>query len=174
MSTNYTLSATSFTIEAWVSNSNTASYWGDPAGCPAGTGWEAIVDLDNDGSPYRDFTTHDGSLELDDGAGLAGISGVMSGTAWTHVAARYTSGSPGPKEGFVNGTITGVTSTDTWTTTNVRVVVGAWASGASSFSDYWYGKIDEVRISNVARDACWIGTEYNNQSSARNLCHSRF
>jgi hypothetical protein len=32
-------------------------------------------------------------------------------------------------------------------------------------SEYWDGKIDEVRISSVARDACWIGTEYNNQSN---------
>ena len=32
-------------------------------------------------------------------------------------------------------------------------------------SPYWPGKVDEVRVSNVARAAGWIGTEYNNQAS---------
>ena len=31
--------------------------------------------------------------------------------------------------------------------------------------DYLDGKIDEVRISDTARDACWIETEYNNQDA---------
>jgi hypothetical protein len=32
-------------------------------------------------------------------------------------------------------------------------------------SRYYTGQIDEVRVSNIARDACWIETEYNNQGS---------
>jgi PKD repeat protein len=35
------------------------------------------------------------------------------------------------------------------------------------YADYngrwWYGVVDEVRISNIARDSTWIKTEYNNQ-----------
>jgi hypothetical protein len=33
------------------------------------------------------------------------------------------------------------------------------------WSAEWEGQIDEVRISNVARDLCWIQTEYNNQTN---------
>jgi len=29
----------------------------------------------------------------------------------------------------------------------------------------WNGGIDEVRVSSIARDACWLGTEYNNWSA---------
>ena len=32
-------------------------------------------------------------------------------------------------------------------------------------SNVWKGLIDEVRLSNTDRSACWIGTEYNNQSN---------
>ena len=32
-----------------------------------------------------------------------------------------------------------------------------------TMADRWNGIIDEVRISDTARDACWIETEYNNQ-----------
>lgn len=37
------------------------------------------------------------------------------------------------------------------------------SSGSNSYN--LVGKMDEVRISNIARDACWIETEYSNQSN---------
>ena len=33
------------------------------------------------------------------------------------------------------------------------------------FGDYWDGKLDDTRMSIVARSAGWIATEYNNQSA---------
>jgi hypothetical protein len=33
------------------------------------------------------------------------------------------------------------------------------------FGAYWFGLIDEVRVSNIAQSANWILTEYNNQNS---------
>ena len=41
-------------------------------------------------------------------------------------------------------------------------VMSGWTSGADG---YFTGQIDEVRVSNIARSAAWIQTEYNNQSS---------
>jgi uncharacterized protein (DUF2236 family) len=35
----------------------------------------------------------------------------------------------------------------------------------STFARYWHGMLDEVHISNVARSADWIATEYNSQNS---------
>ncbi len=43
------------------------------------------------------------------------------------------------------------------------------------YADYddrwWYGKIDEVRISNTDRSAKWIKTEYNNHNDPANFCN---
>jgi type II secretory pathway pseudopilin PulG len=45
----------------------------------------------------------------------------------------------------------------------------------SGFSaDYFTGRIDEVRVSSIARDACWIGTEYNNQSDPGDIGYDGF
>src|SRR5207302_7471913 len=38
-------------------------------------------------------------------------------------------------------------------------------NNGSSFRANFTGSMDEVRLSNVARSADWIATEYNNQSS---------
>jgi hypothetical protein len=37
--------------------------------------------------------------------------------------------------------------------------------GSHSTGEYWDGRIDEIRISDKARDACWIGTSYQNQNT---------
>lgn len=37
--------------------------------------------------------------------------------------------------------------------------------GSNASNEYFSGSIDEVRVSNIARSADWIATEYNNQSS---------
>jgi len=171
----YTVNLSNFTIEAWVQNNNTGSYWGDTSGRPSGgTGWEAIVDIDNNGTPFRDFsvdgeTADVGSLVVDDGSSYPAthdkVSGQMSGKAWTHVAVRYSNGTNGPLRGFVNGTMTANTPVENWTTTNARIVVGAYATAGTTFTDYWYGSIDEVRISSTNRSNAWIQTEYNNQRS---------
>ena len=39
-----------------------------------------------------------------------------------------------------------------------------WSNGNSGWL-YWNGTLDEVRASNTARTAGWIGTEYNNENS---------
>jgi hypothetical protein len=40
----------------------------------------------------------------------------------------------------------------------------AWGYGNSAWL-YWNGTLDELRVSDTARPAAWIETEYNNQSS---------
>ena len=42
-----------------------------------------------------------------------------------------------------------------------NLIIGSNSDGTRTFD----GSIDEARISNIVRNACWIGTEYNNQSS---------
>ena len=60
---------------------------------------------------------------------------------------------------FVDGVSRGTTATITTQATSITF-------GARNSRDTFFtGKIDEVRISNVARSAGWITTEYNNQNS---------
>ena len=62
---------------------------------------------------------------------------------------------------YVNGVLAGErTGNGSIRTNNVKVQIGRIQKGASRF----YGVIDEVRISNTARDEDWIRTEYNNLS----------
>ena len=42
---------------------------------------------------------------------------------------------------------------------------GSFWTGVSGAWGYWNGSLDEVRVSNTARSADWISTEYNNQSN---------
>src|SRR4029077_18388682 len=39
-------------------------------------------------------------------------------------------------------------------------------SGSGALGNSFIGTIDEVRVSNVARSADWIATEYNNQNTS--------
>ena len=62
-----------------------------------------------------------------------------------------------------NGTLTGTVPSSIQPST-IPLYIGAYSSSgtpAGFFSD----SLDEVRISNIARSADWIKTEYNNQSS---------
>ncbi len=45
---------------------------------------------------------------------------------------------------------------------NYRVI---GARHSTSYSRFWNGAVDEVRISNIVRSASWLSTEYNNQQS---------
>jgi hypothetical protein len=61
--------------------------------------------------------------------------------------------------------INGVEDASNNTPSTLSSTSAAFTLGAlSDFGDLYDGVLDEVRISNVARSADWILTEYNNQS----------
>ena len=163
-----TFITTSFTIEAWVSNNNTG-YWG--AG--HSNGWESIGDIysaSNPGNVFRELSVYPdvtaGALTISDAATpYPQIADGQSGTAWRHVAGTYTSGSPGPLAAYIDGAATGYGPTKSWGSITAKVAIGAWAQDATNFNDFWWGKIDEFRLSKVARSSGWIATGYNNQNS---------
>lgn len=63
---------------------------------------------------------------------------------------------------YIDGVQAGNTGTMSFgSDTNARVTVGGLTGGSESLK----GAIDEVRFSSTVRDACWIQTEYNNQSA---------
>jgi RHS repeat-associated protein len=91
---------------------------------------------------------------------LRSNTGVTAG-AWYHVAAVWTPGS-GMKL-YVNGVLDNSNSNTSTalrsSTKGLQLFIGNGTN--ASFN----GVLDEVEISNVARPASWIATEYNNQSS---------
>jgi RHS repeat-associated protein len=84
----------------------------------------------------------------------------LSMGAWTHLVGTYDGSN---LKIYLNGSLDSQTSaTGNIVSTNQNMVIGAdTAGGGENFN----GIMDEVRISDSARSADWIATEYNNQSS---------
>jgi RHS repeat-associated protein len=97
------------------------------------------------------------------GAGSAvGVQSVSSLTmgAWTHVVGTYDGSN---LKIYLNGNLENqVSETGNIASTSQNVVLGA---DTAARIEYLNGSIDEARISNIARSADWIATEYHNQSS---------
>jgi hypothetical protein len=97
------------------------------------------------------------------GTNYSFTSGTVSSSQWQHLAVTWTTG--GNMVGYVNGAQVNSISagaTALGTSTNLLIIGAApWNTGTFRVT----GLIDEVRISSTARSACWIQTEYNNQSS---------
>jgi hypothetical protein len=88
----------------------------------------------------------------------------LSTGQWYHVVGVHDAGAD-TLTLFVNGVQraqnTGATATPDTGSAPLRI----GDVNVSSYPNEFNGQIDEVRISSVARDACWIETAYNNQSS---------
>lgn len=167
-----TFTTKKFTLEAWVSNNNTG-YWGSGRDT---NGWECIVNIydpNDPGNIFREFAAFPynsinyGTITVCDNSNQNRLVSQQSGTAWRHIAVTYnnTSVNSGPRRGYLNGTITSYSSTKTWSSITGRTSIGAWALNLTYWTDYWWGAIDEVRISKTVRTDSWIETEYNNGNS---------
>ena len=163
-----TFTTTSFTLEAWVRNNNTL-FWG----LRSGNYRENIVDIydpNDQGNFYREFAAfrnggfNYGRITMCDKSTETVIMGSQSGTAWHHVVANHNSDSPGPR-GYLDGAITAYTPTASWSSITARAAIGAWAKNSAEWNDFWWGAIDEVRISKISRTSSWISTEYQNENS---------
>jgi hypothetical protein len=98
------------------------------------------------------FYTGDGTNELHASAPNDNTAG-----AWSHVVATYDGTAIKVYKDGIAGSPTA--RTGNLYTNNTNIQFGSWSG--YDFS----GSIDEVRISDVARSADWIKTEYNNESN---------
>jgi hypothetical protein len=85
---------------------------------------------------------------------------VSSLTGWHHVAGTYN----GKWNVYLDGISTISAQTQAPLATSEPFLIGAQDANGGTLN-YWNGAIDEARVSNVARSADWIMTEYNNQSN---------
>ncbi len=70
---------------------------------------------------------------------------------------------------YIDGALQGTTPVTTYALSTGRPInLGAWWGGGA-FTRFFNGLIDEVRISDTARSADWIKTEYSNQSDPSNF-----
>jgi hypothetical protein len=147
-----TITIESFTIEAWVSSDS----W---------TGWHTFVSVaDAAGENWRDFGSSDDDPFIDPDGTSYDIAQLQSGTAWRHIVGRYDDSAGSNRlRGFINGTITGDTANPSLSSLTGYVALGS-LNYYGSWSDYYNGRLDEVRISNISRSSDWIAAEYNNQN----------
>jgi hypothetical protein len=104
------------------------------------------------------------------GSTLEGLYGSVTGmnttyrfasaNTWYHVAMKRTGGTT---YFYVNGAQLAYTSSSTPNTPSSRYTIGCQMTGANAPTRYLSGEVDEFRISNTARSASWIKTEYRNQ-----------
>jgi hypothetical protein len=108
---------------------------------------------------------------------LGAVSGIIDSTTsvvlntWNHVVATYNKNgalSTDRLKIYINGSLASGTPT-TDRTTDINATTSSLQIGARQYvgtRQYFSGSIDEAHISNIARSADWIKTEYNNQSNA--------
>jgi hypothetical protein len=91
---------------------------------------------------------------------------VLPGQQWLHIVIISNTSSPYHSM-YLNGSPQTVDDFTSAVNTNGDLVWGKYAPNNTHWLD---GKVDEVRVSNTARSADWITTEYNNQSNPSAFC----
>lgn len=98
-----------------------------------------------------------------------GSNATVNNNAWRHVTGVYNNGAVRIYiDGVQNTNTTQGSSFGTGTTRYGYIGVGSESNtfdGNKGPSSYFNGDMDEVKISNVARSANWIRTEFNNQNT---------
>ncbi len=145
-------------LEAWV---NVTAFPSSGWGYLIGKGYDGINEgyflrLSNSGSIVTEAGSYNGSNHSTSWA----VSGWNTGT-WHHVVGVF--------DGanwilYFDGSSKAQASDSTGALSTTKGVYFGATDIAGSVSRYFNGKLDEVRISNMARSASWIQTEYNNQS----------
>ena len=96
--------------------------------------------------------------------GVESSSNVYSG--WHYIVGVYTkSGSDWTVRLYKDGSSQGTDTAYGLNLTNSSTYKLAIGASTRWSGKGWNGYIDEARVSNTARTACWIETEYNNQNS---------
>jgi hypothetical protein len=158
------------TLEAWVRHDLSAPYAHESWGLVNRKGWSNGYRLLMQTSGYgcAPLCVHFG---LGEGSNFLGTATLLTAGSWHHVVGTY-DGSL--MKVFIDGVQDANTLSKTAALTappppedHVWIGYGDQPTDVG-WSSEWVGQIDEVRISNVGRSDCWIGTEYNSVQYATN------
>lgn len=147
------------TITAWIKTTSTTL--------------QAVIQRYNTGSPYEGYGLFISQAVAgkptfySNGGGWDSFNSTIHDGNWHHVAVRLTGGTAYCyKDGAADGTpASGSPSSISW-----NFYIGC-SAGAGQFFE---GQIDEVHVSNVARSADWILTEFNNQNDPGDIGNAGF
>jgi hypothetical protein len=171
-STNYVSTTTSsttpqvYTEEAWIKTSSVSGhkilgFEGAQTGTAAAN-WNLNMYIGTDGQAYA------GVFNTAFPASIATYTTPVNDNAWHDIVASYDSGTTTVSL-YVDGTLRGTASaaaaqsaTGYWRMGSYKL--SGWSNGGGT-DGFFTGTIDEVRVSNNARAAGWISTEYNNESA---------
>jgi len=140
-----------FYLTAWTTQTGSSNYSTLMAGTYASGG--ALLLLWKDSGYMVQFAS-------DNAGGVTSGNNSVAPGAWHHAAYTRT-GNSGTYSLYLDGVLKGQVAGGTLSPSTTIML--AWRSDATAQA--LNGLLDETRISNVARSADWIKTEYNNQSS---------
>lgn len=151
-------------------NGITLSAWLKPTNAN-GNGYERLIvkEMPSNGDPYVSYALYrtSGTSSVDIGVATGGAGslssvegGALSAGAWTYVVGTYDGSN---LRLYVNGSqVSTGAKTGNISGTSRDLIIGG---DTEINSEFFNGVMDEIRISNAARTAGWIATEYNNESS---------
>ncbi|RZM28729.1 MAG: DUF2341 domain-containing protein, partial [Pedobacter sp.] len=153
----YALTAAPFTLSAWINTNNIGSDQKVISNQTAGgLGYKMGINSSkpenqNDGNPNRDGQGN-----------VTGTSQTVVANTWYHLQGIY---SGTTLSMYVNGELKQTRTAVAAPSQGTILSFGVGEGG----NQYWFnGTLDEIRISNVAKSAEWIRTEYRNQNNATN------
>ncbi len=158
--TSLNIQSSTITLELWVKPTNST---------PASSERLLVKEVPSDADPYMRYGLWrvNGSSQVAFGVSTGGSGSLTSVTGgsllaggWTHIVGIYDGSSI---KLFANGSqVSSSSETGNIASSTTPFVIG---SDTEISSEYFNGVLDEARISNSARSADWVATEYNNQST---------
>ncbi|HUJ72442.1 MAG TPA: LamG domain-containing protein [Verrucomicrobiae bacterium] len=143
-----------FTVSAWAYPNGTSGSRNIFASGALGGGFS--IQLRQDNSDWNSYI-YNGGLP---NASYAG--GVIPNT-WSYVVTTWDGSN---LTLYVNGLLRASTPA----TSRARAgTLSGWGNDVLDGFQYWLGSLDEMRVSNVARSAGWISTEYQNGNAPGNI-----
>ncbi len=149
---------TSFTVEGWINNSGSWNKAGIISQNADGNNLWQIV------SGKLSGAANDFALVVFKGGSNYTVESpatLVTGT-WYHVVATWNGTTPAI---YINGALPAQTADNSSSWSKGTADNKLWIGSKSDKTSYAAGTLDEIRLSNIARSATWITTEYNNQNS---------
>ena len=155
----------SFANQPQGNSSTTVSAWVNLVNSSGGYDMVSFYGLDSasNRSGYYLYRHPTGYAYAEFGSGYGGVAGttILSPSTWYYMVGVYDGTS---NKIYINGALEGTTAFSAGNFGGNKHDIGAYQTLGGTPSLFLNGVIDEHRISNVARSANWITTEYNNQS----------
>jgi hypothetical protein len=167
--------STDLNLDLWLGGSSFVSMWVKPATTWTGTepDWQApgIIGVEDNATIndiYYGMADSTGKIYTAVGDTTGARTNVaMNDNTWRYIVMTRDA-TTGVTNMYVNGVLVSTVTTDTGFKTTAFYSIGRKEDTILTsvlYPQYYYGALDELRISTVFKSANWILTQYNNQSN---------